>query len=185
MSFLDLAKGEKIHNRTIDISTFECDDERIIIEGELVEKRLQPYYTVKGELHDPDTVHHMRIRMQVDVRTLTIKDIEVEIIEAPHEECPELTGSLDSMKGMRIAPGFTSKVKDMAGGPAGCTHLTALLLAMAPAAVQGYWVHHARKPIEKEISGDIVEQYLVDTCRVWRKDGPLVERLARLKEQIE
>ncbi len=182
MSFLDLCKGNRMHNRTIDISTFECDDERIIIVGELVEKRLKPYYTVKGELHDPDTVHHMVIRMQVEVSMLVIKDIEVEIIESPHEECPEMTGSLDCMKGERIAPGFSSRAKKMAGGSAGCSHLTALLLAMAPAAVQGYWVHRAQKPIENGISGEMMEQYLVDTCRVWRKDGPLARRVGRLVE---
>ncbi len=180
MSFLDLCKGDRIHNRTIDISTFECDDERIIIVGELVEKRLRPYYTVKGERHEPDTVHHMVIRMQVEVSTLVIKEIEVEILESPHEECPEMTNSLDGMRGERIAPGFSSKVKAMAGGPAGCSHLTALLLAMAPASVQGYWVHQAQKPIEDGISGEMMEHYLVDTCRVWRRDGPLAKRVGRL-----
>ncbi len=183
MSFLDMCKGEKIHNRNIDISTFECDDERIIIVGELVEKRLKPYYTVKGELHEPDTVHHMLIRMQIEVSTLTIKEIEVELIETPHEECPELTGCLDCMKGMRIAPGFSTRVREMVGGPAGCSHLTTLLLAMAPAAVQGYWVHRSQKPIESGISEEMMEQYLVDTCRVWRKDGPLARRVAQFMEE--
>ncbi len=184
MSFLDLSKGEKIHNRNIDISTYECDDERIIIVGELVEKRLKPYYTVKGELHDPDTVHHMRIRMQVEVSTMTIKDIEVELIETPHEECPEVSNCLDGVKGLRIAPGFSSRVLKMVGGVAGCSHLTTLLLAMGPAAVQGYWVHRAQKPIEDGISVEMMEQYLVNTCHVWRDDGPLAQKVRQLSETL-
>jgi hypothetical protein len=54
------------------------------------------------------------------------------------EICREMENSLDEIKGLNIAPGFTSKVKKIAGGIKGCVHLTTLLLSMALAAVQGY-----------------------------------------------
>ncbi len=44
------------------------------------------------------------------------------------EICREMENSLDEIKGLNIAPGFTSKVKKIAGGIKGCVHLTTLLL---------------------------------------------------------
>jgi len=78
-------------------------------------------------------------------------------------------------KGLTIAPGFTSKVKQIAGGKKGCVHLTTLLLSMAPAVLQGYWIFESRKKHINENSVLDIEKYLVDTCWAWRKDGPLVK----------
>ena len=77
---------------------------------------------------------------------------------------------------MRIAPGFTSKVKRALGGTRGCLHLTTLVLAMAPAIMQGFWVNGSRDPGGRQITPDLIENYLVDTCRVWRRDGDLIKK---------
>ena len=49
-------------------------------------------------------------------------------------------------KGIKIAPGFTDKVKNMLGGTQSCSHLKTLVLSMASAAVQGFWVHRTKEP---------------------------------------
>ena len=41
--------------------------------------------------------------------------------------------------GLSIARGFTHRVRELFGGPRGCTHTTALLQAMAPIAMQCFW----------------------------------------------
>jgi len=46
---------------------------------------------------------------------------------------------------MAIAKGFTARVKNLVGGNKGCAHLVELLLAMAPAAIQGYASYQAVK----------------------------------------
>mgnify|MGYP006414782255 CR=1 FL=1 len=76
---------------------------------------------------------------------------------------------------LTIAPGFTAKVKKIAGGIKGCAHLTTLLLSMAPAALQGYWIFEAREEDRSENSILDFEKYLVDTFWAWRKDSPLVK----------
>jgi hypothetical protein len=68
-------------------------------------------------------------------------------------------------------------VKKITGGIKGCTHLTTLLLVMAPAAVQGYWSNMARKPFDGKLTRESMEKYLTDTCYTWRKDGPLMMKL--------
>jgi hypothetical protein len=177
MTTLNSKKGKKIHTRNIEISTYESDGENIIVEGILKENRLIPFYHHSGKKHPPDTVHHMVIQMLIEASSLCIKEINVEMPETPHEECIQTSNSLQKLSGMLIAPGFISKVKKTLSGINGCLHLTTLVLAMAPAIIQGYWVYRNKEKSDKEISPEIVNDYLINTCWVWRKDGPLAEEL--------
>ena len=177
MSSLNSKKGRKIHTRNIEISTYESGGENIIVEGILKEDRLIPFYHNSGEKHPPQTVHNMVIQMLVECSSLTIREINVEMPETPHEECIQTANSIQKIKGLSIAPGFTSKVKKALGGLNGCLHLTTLVLAMAPAIIQGYWVYRNKEKADNKISPEIIKDYLIDTCWVWRKDGPLAEEL--------
>ena len=174
-------KGRKIHARNIEISTYEYDDEYIVVEGELKEDALIAIY-ISGEKHQPHTVHHMVIRMLIECSSLTIKEINVEMPGIPYDECIETSNSLDMIKGLRISPGFTSKVKKSLKGNKRCVHLTTLLLAMAPAAMQGFWVYSSREPGGNGISSDMIKDYLIDSCWVWRRDGELVSRLKQKRK---
>ena len=118
----------------------------------------------------------MVIRMLIGDRLL-IKKIEVEMPRTPHADCIETINSLKEIEGLNIAPGFSAKVKKITGGIKGCSHLTTLLLVMAPAAVQGYWSNIARKPFNGKLSRESMEKYLIDTCYTWRKDGPIMKKL--------
>jgi len=120
MSLLNGSKGRKIHTRNIEICTYESGSENIIVEGRLKEDRLIPFYHNFGEKHPPQTIHHMVIQMLVKCSSLTIKEINVEMPETPHEECIQTANSIQKIKGLSIAPGFTSKVKKALGGIKGC-----------------------------------------------------------------
>ena len=76
---------------------------------------------------------------------------------------------------MEIRAGFTEKVKAKIGGAKGCTHLVALLLAMAPAAVQGAWSAVARRPVDPAKYSGAALSFLENTCWVWRSDGDLMK----------
>jgi hypothetical protein len=94
--------------------------------------------------------------------------------------CRESIDCLAAVKGLTITKGFTLKIKKLAGGNKGCTHLVELLLAMAPAAFQGFGAHQSRNP--SDINRDqakMISPFLVNTCRAWREDGPLVERFKK------
>lgn len=174
MKFIDTGNLEKIHNRNLDISSYLFDDEHILISGELKEKNLITIYERSGEPIEPNVFHHMQIQFLIKNAELKIVDIHVKIPGAPHDHiCREMENSLDKIKGLIIAPGFTAKVKQIAGGIKGCAHLTTLLLSMAPAALQGYWIFESRGKQKNEESTFEIEKYLIDTCWAWRKDGPL------------
>ena len=173
--------GDKVRTRIVEVSTYECEGEGIIVEGVLKDNVLKPNYLISGEAHPPGTRHHMIIRMLVGDR-LTIKIIEVEMPRTPHEDCIETMNSLKEIEGLNIAPGFSAKVKKITGGIKGCSHLTTLLLVMAPAALQGYWSNIARKPFNGKYSSESMEKYLIDTCYTWRKDGPFTKKVQNTAE---
>ena len=169
---IEADKHEKIHTRRIEVATYDCGQDGIIVEGKLKDDRLQAIYRPTGEHVPPGRVHHMIIRMQVRGAKLTIEDIEVEMPTVPYEECVETLTSLEPVKGMHIASGFTNDVKGLVGGAKGCAHLVALLVSMASAAVQGAWTAVSRRPSDQSGYLDRAMDAIVDTCRVWRKDGP-------------
>lgn len=179
MNFLDQCSKENIHNRNIDISTYSWDDEHILLVGELKEQRYVACVNPNGDKVAPGTYHHMKIQLLIAIKTMTIKDLDVRLCEVPRDECRTLSTSLENIKGMTISKGFTSRILKMAGANKGCAHLNTLLLAMAPAALQGYWVYSSFKRKEGEQPDSANGDYLVDSCWAWRKDGPLASALAK------
>ena len=173
-------KGKKLHARSIEVTTYDYDEQRIIVEGFLRDDRFQESHMMTGEKLPGGVIHHMSIRLLVNCSNLLIEDVDVDLISVPREACRETIGCLAPIKGLIITKGFTLKVKKLAGGKKGCTHLVELLLAMAPAAIQGYAAYQSKKPaVFDPERAKIILQFLVNTCRVWRDDGHLVEKFKK------
>ncbi|MEN8210208.1 MAG: DUF2889 domain-containing protein [Thermodesulfobacteriota bacterium] len=180
MEYVETDNLEKIHNRNLDISSYIIDKEHILITGEFKEKNLIAIYEKSGKVFEPNVFHHMQIQLLIKIVELKIVDLHVKIPSAPHDDiCREMENSLDKIKGLVIASGFTSKVKNIAGGIKGCVHLTTLLISMAPAVLQGYWIFRGKDKERKDISEFDVGEYLIDTCWAWRKDGPIAKKFIK------
>jgi len=170
------SKGEKLHSRKIEVTTYDYDEQRMIVEGSLKDDRFQESHAITGEKFPSGVIHHMAIRLLVNCSTLLIEDIDVDLMSIPREACRETIGCLAPIKGLTITKGFTAKVKKLAGGKRGCTHLVELILAMAPAAIQGYATYQSRKQaVFDPDRAKMILQFLVNTCHAWREDGPFVE----------
>jgi hypothetical protein len=170
------SKGKKVHSRNIEITTYDYDGQRIIVEGFLKDDRFQESHIVTGEKFPSGVIHHLAIRLLVNCSNLMIEDVDIEMMSVPRKVCREAIDCLAPIKGLTITKGFTAKVKKMAGGNRGCTHLVELILTMAPAAFQGFGAHQSRKPsVINPDQAKMISQFLVNTCRTWREDGPLAE----------
>jgi hypothetical protein len=165
----------KIQTRSIEVSSYEQDHEKLVIEGELKDRHLNPYRLATGEKKPPGVVHHLTIRLLLDVRTFQIEDVEVRMLQVPHEECLKIAGSLSPIRGLTVTNGLISKVRELAGNVKGCSHLTALLSSMVSAAFQGLAAYYLQKPSGLEPIADEVLRLLLNTCWSWRMDGPLVK----------
>lgn len=175
MNRINTATARKIHTRKMDMAIFSPGGGKLIVEGVLTDERRFKSHLMTGETKPPGVLHHMTIRMVIAGPELVIEDIEVEMPQAPREECQETATSLQPLVGISISAGFTNRVKKIVSGPASCSHLVGLLLAMASSAIQGYWSNVVRKPYNP---GDYSKQAMdivLDTCHVWRSDGPTVK----------
>jgi len=119
----------------------------------------------------------------------------------PHTACPRIEDHYQALVGLSISRGFTNKVRELFGGPRGCTHTTALIQAMAPVAVQCFWSMRAStarrtgldRPFapaadgphdEADETADAAWKYNLGSCHVWAADGEHVAQIEQ-GEEIE
>jgi hypothetical protein len=168
------AKGEKYHTRTIKMITYEYDDLRFAVVGSLTDRRFKEYQLALSEKKSPGIIHQMIIHLLVNKANLEIEDLHVKMPVIPSKDCMETINSLAPVRGLRITHGFTSKVKDIAGGVKGCNHLVALLTSMGPSIIQGSGAYYDHK-IPRFLLHNF--KLLMNTCRTWREGGSLVNLL--------
>ncbi len=173
-----------LHQRAIQLSSFALDEDRVLVEGSLVDQRYVPIYDVGGEVRDKGIVHDMKIRLIVSGIPPQILEAEAEMLTYPHPECPSTLGSIEKIKGLKLKAGFGEKIRHIMGGVKGCVHLTHLLTTMAQEIFAGSMTHRLSKPrpIPESIEDVRGLEYLVNSCKVWREDGPLY---ARIKSAID
>jgi hypothetical protein len=176
----ELIPDRALHERRIEVRTYALEGDRLIAEGRLRDEQLVPTFEIDNSPKEPGIVHHMCIRLLLGGWPLVILDAEAEMPEVPHALCPSTLDSVGRVVGMPITSGFMEKVRRRIGGVRGCAHLTYLLTAMATAAVHGYWCKKTREPRpERSRLEDYPEiSSLVNTCKLWEEDGPLI-RTAR------
>jgi hypothetical protein len=184
MSLFGKPHGKKYHTRTIEVNTYEYDEERIVVEGCLTDHRLQEFHLATGEKRSAGILHQMIIHLLVNKTSLEIEDLHVEMPAVPREECLETINSLEPIKGLRISRGFTSRVRALVGSGKGCNHLVALLTSMGSSTIQGYAAYKLQE--SPRFISDMINM-LVDTCWTWRGEGSLMnfirEKIGRERKE--
>lgn len=188
MSRLLKLAGEAAHKRNIEVATYTADENHLVTEGRLTDVRLKDYYKFTGEVVDAGTLHDLRLILLIKIPELIIEDLEVIIETVPRADCQLMNKSLEPVIGMAIGSGFSSKVRELAGGVAGCTHLVHLLTTMAPAVMQGYWAYlYQQKPdISKAKDGKkagAMGRGLKNSCYAWREDGDAYQKMVKLMKE--
>jgi len=164
---------KELHRRSIEVRGYARDDGLYEIEAHLVDTKANTWHRDDGKTLPPGApVHDMWIRLTVD-ESLEVRDVIACIDASPHEVCPEAAASLSRLKGLRIAGGWTMKVKELLGGARGCTHLAELL---GPAATTAYQtlgpIRHAR-PDVRDGAGKPVK---IDSCFAYASGREVVRR---------
>ncbi len=180
---------EVIHDREYRVRAFRKDP-NILIRGAVRDQKPPNLYFEDDP--NPLTIHHMQVDLEVAFPSLEIVGAEVHFEMHPNTSCPTITEHYEKLIGLSIARGFTHKVRELFGGPRGCTHTTALLQAMAPVAVQCFWSMTASEARKRVKSADNVNfipatmtpeqrraqfQMNINTCHVWAEDGEMVTTL--------
>ena len=176
-----MGKKELLHSRRIEVSCFETDEESLLVEGWLEDERMVPcMLPATGQPRDPGVFHHMIARMRVSLPDLYILSLDAQMPIVPMDMCREIRDSVEKLVGLQLKPGFTDTVRALLGYTEGCVHLMNLALAMASAAVQGTGAFYSRKRDDNGPGqtfarpGELDRTVLVNSCWLWREDGPLM-----------
>lgn len=130
---------------------------------------------------DPGIIHHMEVILLIKSDPLRIEDAEADMIHVPMPECRTTLDTVEKLKGLEIRSGFSKHIRDIMGGKAGCTHLSQLVLAIGQEIVHG-WLTHKRKeysPAPKNFDNFDEKKFLIDSCRMWTKNGPKMKNLEK------
>jgi len=178
-SLKDNIQGEPIHRRILNLRSFPVGEDAILAEGSLKDERFQAIYDLSGGRRDEGVIHNLVVRMLVGGMPLRVLDAEAEMPHVPRDRCRETEESVKKIVGLEIRSGFGERVHKLIGGVRGCAHLTHLLTALVQEAVHGYWTHKMRKPEPAPKSVEDVEglAYLINSCRLWRQNGPLIKEI--------
>jgi hypothetical protein len=191
---------EVLHDREYRVRAFRKDPNLLIL-GAVRDQKPPRLYIESDD--SPLTIHHMQVELEVAFPTLEIVGASVHFESHPNTSCPVITTHYEKLVGLSIARGFTHRVRELFGGPRGCSHTTALLQAMAPVAVQCFWsmtASDAKRQAARDIADgatadvqpgnvnlmpktmnraerDAQWQMNVNTCHVWDENSEWVESL--------
>ena len=178
-----------IHQRAYDVKAYRQSATELRLRGTLRDQKPGGVYLPDDE---PMTVHHMVVDLLISFPALQIVEVDVVLQTHPHEGCKEIEGHYQKLVGLSIARGFSKHVRDLFGGPRGCTHVGALLQAMAPVAIQSTWSMRVGNQgavavaIDRSQGEDGLRESLrfnLNTCHIWAEDGEMVGRV-RAGEEI-
>ncbi len=175
---------QPLHDRTYFVQVFRRDAGRMVVRGEVHDVKPAGLYV--DDDPDPLSMHRMRVELEIDFPTLVVRAVDVVFEDFPQTRCPTIADDYEALVGVSITRGFTHRVRELFGGPAGCAHVTALLQAMAPAVVQSTWsmvIVNGRDATADDdpegSSGGRRQPPPADSCHVWAAGGELQTKVQR------
>ena len=181
-----ISQKAPIHTRHITLSAHDHGPDRIIVHGELRDERRLPIIDVLGRSRPPGTVHHMTVTLLIAHSPLRIVEAEAEMITTPMTECPQTLDRIEQLIELEVRPGFSNEVRSRVGGADGCAHLCTLVKAMGTEIIHGWlaWKRHQNGTPAKGVTPEQAGAYLINSCRLWKKDGPKYrEMMSALSEK--
>jgi hypothetical protein len=171
-----------LHHRTYDVRSYRQSGTEIRIRGRV--RDVKPPGTFLPGDPDPMTIHDMVLDIVVELPAMVITAAEVVMNTHPHDECTKIVDHYERLIGLSIARGFTHNVRELFGGPRGCTHTTALIQAMAPVAIQSIWAMMRPEDGETPVMLTVEQQrerveFNRGSCHVWADGGPMFSMLDR------
>lgn len=177
-----------VHRRAYDVTAYRRSATELLLRGTVRDEKPAGLYFADDR---PLTVHHMVVDLVVTLPSMEITATEVVMQTHPHEGCTRIEEDYQQLVGLSIARGFSRSVKDLFGGPRGCTHIGALLQAMAPVAIQSIWSMRALDEGEVAVAVEPSDpeqrlreglRFNLNTCHIWDEEGEMVAAVRRGEE---
>lgn len=179
MPLSEPAAREPLHTRTVTCNGYRRSDGLWDIEGHITDVKTYAFDNDwRGTVRPGDPVHDMWIRLTLTDDFL-VTAVEAVTDKSPFEVCGGIAGNFQRLVGLRVAPGWTRKVRELLGGAEACTHLVELLGPVATTAFQTIYPARARERNRRQEAGPPSNERprLLDSCHAFRSDGEVVRRL--------
>jgi hypothetical protein len=174
-----------IHTRQYQVKAYRISEEKFLLRGVVVDEKPAGLYIENDP--DPIWMHHMIVDLEITYPTFLITKADVDFKNHPHLGCTNITDHYKKLEGMSIARGFNAKVRELFGSSRGCTHIGALLAAMAPVAIQTGWSMRVSSVVDSDALEKSLEVFkeqrikqfatTVNTCHIWDENGEIVMKL--------
>jgi hypothetical protein len=163
---------EELHFRRIDMRGYRRSDGLYEVEGRLTDRKPCEFTPASGGPAVPASqpIHDMGVRLVFD-DDMVVRDVQTFTRAAPYRVCPEGGRALQSLKGLRMASGWSREVRSRLGGARSCTHLMELLMPLATVAVQSLGASRAGRPEAVDATG---RPKKIDSCYAYAAEGELV-----------
>ncbi len=170
------APRKQIHTREIRCTGYERDDGLWDIEGRITDVKTYSFETAdRGGINAGEPMHDMWVRLTLD-DDLVVHKAEASTDWAPHTMCADITDGVASLKGERIANGWTKTVHGKIGRTLGCTHIVQLLVGpVATTAFQA--ITPIRNRRRKTQGGGAAKPNFLGTCHAYAPDSQVVKRM--------
>jgi hypothetical protein len=160
-----------MHNRSIQVHSFERDDGLWDIEAELIDHKAYSFIKRNGATQEAgQAIHHMFVRVTIDTQFEIIDAIAVYDAAPFDSSCSVISSAYRDLVGMNLLKSFRQQIKDRFGKTAGCTHMTELAGVLPTAAVQSM---AGRKRAEAELTGR--KPFQLGGCHAWRPDSEVIK----------
>lgn len=190
--FLNEPNYPLIHTRQYQVQAFRMSEERFLLRGAVIDEKPAGLYIENDP--DPIWMHHMVVELEIIYPSFLIEKASAKFENHPHLGCTNITDHYKKLEGMSIARGFNAKVRELFGSSRGCTHIGALLAAMAPVAIQTGWSMRVESATSGDDSANSSEEFqeqrikqfasTINTCHMWDENGELVAKV-RAGDEIE
>jgi Protein of unknown function (DUF2889) len=173
---IDDVTREEIHHRVVDLRFSSRSDGLYEVEGRLVDRKSHPFRRALAESETPPgtPLHDISVRLVLD-DSLLVHDASARMTVTPFAVCQGATQTLAPLRGLRIGPGWNSRVRALLGGSASCTHIAEILGPMATTAIQAFAPQ--RQAFMNGPGGELQRRAKVDSCFAYAAHRDVVARL--------
>ena len=173
MSGLNNAVTRKeLHFRKIEMRGWERSDGLYEIEGHVTDQKPCIFTAVSGGRVVPagEHIHDMGVKLVIN-REMLVLEASTFTTSAPYQDCMSAGTALQSIKGLRIASGWSSEIRRLLGGAQCCTHLMEILIPMGTTAFQSLTMIRQGEPDKLRANGTPTK---VDSCYAYAANRAIV-----------
>ena len=180
MEFSEPVERRVLHSRRVWCDGYLRSDGMLDIEVRLLDTRTHDLPAALGPARKAgEPLHQMGLRVTVDA-DMVIRAVESTLDHGPWPECPNIGGAYRALIGLRIGKGFSFAARKRFAGPAGCAHMSELLIPIATVAIQTHWAREFVAPTEggslPTMPSDTDERsVMLDSCYGYRSDGQVAQ----------